>query len=372
MIESKKDKILFTPGPLTSSLTVKQAMLRDLGSRDYEFISTIKEIRKRLVELGGATEETYTAIPLQGSGTYSLEAVVNATIAPDGKLLVAINGAYGRRVALMGRINGIETDTIDFSEDEPVDPEKIREALAADKKITHVSCCHCETTSGIINPIKQLGSVIKEAGRIFFLDAMSSFGAVPLNFDECGIDYLVSSANKCIEGVPGFGFVIAKLEELEKTEGYSRTLCFNLLEQHRGLEKNGQFRFTPPTHTLLAFRQALIELEEEGGVEGRGARYKKNYEVLAAGMYKMGFKEFLKPEDRGYIISSFYYPKHENFSFEDFYRRLNEKGFVIYPGKVGQADCFRIGSIGRITYKDVEALLVAIKQCLADMNVQMN
>jgi len=222
-----------------------------------------------------------------------------------------------------------------------------------------------------MNPVREMGRVIREEGRTFFLDAMSTFGAIPLAMDDCGIDYLVSSANKCIEGVPGFSFVLARLEKLLQTDGFARSVSFNLLEQYRGLETNGQFRFTPPTHALLAFHQALLELEAEGGVEARGARYRQNRETLSAGMRAMGFREYLAPEHQGTIITSFRYPDHPRFSFEDFYRRLSEKGFVIYPGKVGDADCFRMGSIGRIFPADVEDLLAAVAAVLRQMNVEL-
>jgi 2-aminoethylphosphonate-pyruvate transaminase len=200
---------------------------------------------------------------------------------------------------------------------------------------------------------------------------MSSFGAVSLNLAQCKIDYLVSSANKCIEGVPGFAFVLARADSLKGTAGYARSLSLDLYSQWQGLEANGQFRFTPPTHSLIAFYQALLELEAEGGVEGRAARYRANYETLIAGMSDMGFRPYLDPMDHGYIITSFHYPRHPNFKFERFYQILNDKGGVIYPGKVSDADCFRIGSIGRIFPSDVHTLLAAIRDTLTEMEIEL-
>jgi 2-aminoethylphosphonate-pyruvate transaminase len=368
-IPGGKDKILFTPGPLTTSLTVKEAMLRDFGSRDYEFITVVKQIREKLVSLAGARNDEYTAVLMQGSGTFGLEAVVSSTVGPDGKLMVIINGAYGKRLAKIASVLKIETTQLEFAENETPDVERIRAALESDPSITNVVVVHCETTTGIMNPIEQIGEVVKEAGAKYFVDAMSSFGAVPVDLAGCNIDYLVSSANKCIEGVPGFSFILAKIDSLKETEGYARSMSLDILGQHLGFEKNGQFRFTPPTHSLVAFGQALVELEAEGGVEGRGKRYRKNYETLVAGMRKMGFKEYLKPEDQGYIITSFLYPEDSNFSFERFYESLNEKDYVIYPGKVSNADCFRIGNIGRIFEADVIALLGAIETIIAEMNI---
>ena len=369
-IPSWKDKILFTPGPLTTSQSVKQAMLRDLGSRDFVFIRLVKEIRQKLVEFGQVSLEEFTAIILQGSGTFGLEAVVSSTIPPDGKLLVIINGAYGRRIAKIASVLNIETVIVESHEDMKPDLKKIEAVLKEDSQITHVVIVHCETTTGLVNPIKEIGSLVRAAGAKYFVDAMSSFGAVPINLEACNIDYLVSSANKCIEGVPGFSFILAKISSLMETKGYARSLSFDLFDQYQGLEKNGQFRFTPPTHTLIAFRQALTELEREGGVEGRAARYRANYERLVTGMRKMGFKEYLCPEDQGYIITSFHYPKDPNFSFEEFYKRLNSMNYVIYPGKVGNIDCFRIGNIGRIFESDVRDLLAAIRETIAEMGIK--
>ena len=370
-IDGWKDKALFTPGPLTTSRAVKQAMLRDLGSRDHAFIDVVREIREGLVALAGGAPGAYEAIPLQGSGTFAIEAVLTSTVAPDGKVLVMINGAYGHRMMRICLMAGVACTSIEFPEDSVPEPNAVERCLAESPDVSHVAVVHCETTTGIINPIEELGAAVHEAGRIYFVDAMSSFGAVPLDVAACHVDYVVSSANKCIEGVPGFSFVIAKHDTLVATEGYARSLCFDLYDQWRGLERNGQFRFTPPTHALLAFRQALAELEQEGGVAGRAARYRANYEVLTEGMRAMGFTEYLVPELQGYIITSFRYPDHPNFDFEEFYNRLNQKDVVIYPGKVSDADCFRIGTIGRIFESDVRALLAAIRETLDEMKIEL-
>jgi len=365
-----KDKLLFTPGPLTTSMTVKQAMLKDLGSRDIEFIDLVKDIRTRLLEIGGVGDQGYEAIIMQGSGTFTLEAVVSSSVPPDGKLLVIINGAYGRRIAQIAEIHNIRTTTLEFPENQVPELAQIEKALETDTAITNVAVIHCETTTGLMNPVKEIGRMVQQSGARYFVDAMSSFGAVPIDLAEWGIDYLVSSANKCIEGVPGFGFALARREALMQTEGNARSLSLDLLSQWEGLEQNGQFRFTPPTHALLAFHQALLELEAEGGVAGRAARYQANCETLIAGMRAMGFQEYLEPEDRGYIITSFRYPPHPNFDFDEFYRQLNDRGYVIYPGKVSQADCFRIGTIGRIFESDVNNLLAALREVVAEMGIE--
>ena len=371
-IKSMKDKLLFTPGPLTTSETVKETMLRDLGSRDTAFITAVRTIREKLLEITGLSQaKGYEAILMQGSGTFGIESVVGSAVPRDGKLLVVINGAYGRRIAQMAEVLGIEVSRLICEEHEQPDPARVDEALAADAAITHVFVVHCETTTGIINPIQAIGDVVKAHDCVYCVDAMSSFGAVPIDLLACGIDYLVSSANKCIEGVPGFSFVIARRDTLLATEGNARSLSFDLLAQWKGLESNGQFRFTPPTHAILAFNQAIKELEAEGGVAGRGARYHANNTLLLKGMQALGFDVFLDPAVQGYIITSFHYPDHPGFDFNVFYNKLSDRGFVIYPGKLSQADCFRLGNIGQIHREDIERLLTAVKEVLEEMGVLM-
>lgn len=364
------DKLLFTPGPLTTSLTVKQAMLHDAGSRDPQFIALVRSIRERLLQLGGVRRDTgYEAILMQGSGTFGVEAVISSVLPRDGKLLVIINGAYGERTATMAARHNIATTLLRWDENQLPDLATIDQALESDPAITHVAVVHCETTAGILNPVARIGEIVKRHGREFIVDAMSSFGAIPLQLAEAGIDYLISSANKCIEGVPGFAFVLARREALLKTAGRARTLSLDLLAQWQGLEKDGQFRFTPPTHALLAFDQALKELEAEGGVSGRGQRYAENHRVLLEGMKALGFRPYLSPEVQSYIITTFHYPTDSGFVFAEFYQRLFDKGFVIYPGKLTKRNCFRIGNIGRIGKNEILGLLAGIRDVLKEMQL---
>lgn len=367
-----KDKTLFTPGPLTTSRTVKLAMLRDLGSRDTEFIGMVREVRRELLALGGAADQDYEAVLMQGSGTFAIESVISSTVPPDGKMLVVINGAYGRRIGQIARALRIGNVALNSPETQTPDAKEVAAALERDGAITHVAIVHCETTTGILNPVREVGAVVRRFNRGYIVDAMSSFGAVPLNLADCSIDYLVSSANKCVEGVPGFAFVLARREALLASEGFARSVSLDLLAQWKGLERDGQFRFTPPTHALLAFHQALLELKQEGGVEGRAARYRENYRTLIDGMRALGFEEYLDRKNQGYIITSFRYPKHANFRFDEFYRRLNEKGYAIYPGKVSEGNCFRIGHIGRIFPSDICDLLAAIRATLGEMEIDLS
>jgi 2-aminoethylphosphonate-pyruvate transaminase len=352
------ERKLFTPGPLNTSRGVKEAMLRDLGSRDPEFIEVVREIRRELVSLAAVPAETWTAVPLQGSGTFGVEAALQAAVPRDEALLVLANGAYGRRLGEIALRLGLRTDVLDVPEEAPLSSAGLQRALARERYAA-VAFVHCETSTGLFNPAEELAAAARERGATVVVDAMSSFGAVPVDLENC--DFLVSSANKCIESVPGFSFVLARLATLRAAEGRARSLSLDLHAQWKGLEKDGQFRFTPPTHALLAFRQALRELRAEGGVAGRAARYRENHRVLVERMRKLGFRELLAPELQGYIITSFLCPP-PPFSFENFYGALFERGFVIYPGKVSRADCFRIGHIGRLYPADMEALAAAIAE----------
>ncbi len=365
---STKDKLLFTPGPLTTSETVKQAMLHDYGSRDYTFINAVKEIRNQLLHYAGVKkEEGYDTVIMQGSGTFGVEAVMQTAIPQNGHLLIIINGAYGERIAKMVNILNIENTSLVYAEDEFPNLEEIENTLKNNASITHVAVVHCETTSGIFNPVFEIGQLVEAHQKVYIVDAMSSFGAVPINVKDCKIDYLVSSSNKCIEGVPGFSFAIVNTGHLNTCKGNSRSLSLDLYEQWKGLETNGQFRFTPPVHALMAFHKAIKELEEEGGVEGRSLRYQTNFKLLMDGMTLLGFQPYLSKAKQGYIINTFYSPTHSNYHFETFYQKLNERGYVIYPGKLTKADCFRIGNIGRIYAEDIEGLLKAIEQVKNEM-----
>lgn len=368
MRQISPSKLLFTPGPLTTSLTVKEAMLRDLGSLDSDFLASVRNIRTRLLELGPYPREKYECVLMQGSGTFVVESVISSVIPRDGKLLVLVNGAYGRRIGQMARVHGIALDVFEVAENRKFTPELVSEYLKSTAGVTHVAVVHCETTSGMLNQVEEIGHVVHDAGAVYIVDAMSSFGAVPIDMAGSHIDFLISSANKCIEGVPGFGFVLASRPALEAAKGHARTLSLDLYDQWASMEAQGHFRFTPPIHTMLAFEQALNELDQEGGVEARGERYRQNHIALCRGMKAMGFEIYLAEEDQSYIITSFRYPPSPAFQFAGFYERLWQAGFAIYPGKLSYESCFRIGTIGRITVADIEALLAAIQNVLREMS----
>lgn len=369
-LPTAKDQLLYTPGPLTTSLAVKQAMLHDAGSWHWVFNAKVKAIRERLLAVAGVSRDSgWETVLLQGSGTFGVESVFLTGVPPDGKVAVYSNGAYGERMILMLQHARIPHAILRTPENVPNDPAALDALLKSDPAITHVAVVHCETTTGILNPIDALGAVTRRHGRTYVVDAMSSFGAYPIDFEACGIDYLISSANKCIEGVPGFSFVLCRRKVLLATEGWARSLSMNLLDQLKGFEKNGQFRYTPPTHALLAFEQALAELDIEGGPAGRAARYRENHRTLVDGMARIGLKPYLDPSVQSHIITSFPYPKHPAFDWMNFYTRVAGKGFILYPGKISQADTFRIGNIGRLFPSDLRAVVYAIREALEEMGV---
>jgi 2-aminoethylphosphonate-pyruvate transaminase len=364
-----RDPWLLTPGPLTTSATVKSAMLHDWGSRDRRFIDMNADIRRRLVALAGAAK-THVTVPVQGSGTFSVEAMIGTLVPRRGKLLILVNGAYGKRMAKICDYYGRAYATYETAEDVTPDPAEVKRRLAADAAITHVAAVYCETTSGILNPIAEIAAVVQAAGRSLLVDAMSGFGALPIDVASVPFDALAASSNKCLEGVPGMGFVLIRRSVIEKAAGNAPSLSLDLHEQWKGLEANGQWRFTPPTHVIAAFHQALEEHAAEGGVEGRGRRYRENCRILVEGMRALGFETLLPDTVQAPIIVTFRMPADPRFKFQEFYDGLSAKGYVIYPGKLTVADSFRIGCIGRLGSSEMRGALEAIRAVLKDLGVE--
>ncbi len=362
------DPYLLTPGPLTTSPTVKEAMLHDYGSRDSYFIELNQRVLSSLVDMVNG-RDTHVTVPLQGSGTFVVEAMIGNFVPPDGKLLICINGAYGHRIAKMCDYYGREYQIQESSEDVPIDVALLDETLAQDAGITHVAAVFCETTSGILNPLKAIADVVENHSRGFLIDAMSAFGALPVDSAEIKFDAVVASSNKCLEGAPGMGFCIARQVALEKTQGNSPSLSLDLYDQWVAMTKTKQWRFTPPTHVLLAFDQAISEFLEEGGVAGRGGRYQDNCNILVEGMREMGFRTLLPDELQAPIIITFHMPTNPEFDFGRFYDHLREQGYVIYPGKLTVAESFRIGCIGRLGEQQMRGALNAIRNSLDSFGI---
>lgn len=355
-----RNYLLLTPGPLSTSESVRQAMLQDWCTWDKDYNEgVVTVIREQLLKLAGLDGE-YTTVLLQGSGTYAVEATLSCAVRPQDKLLIVANGAYGKRMGDIARRHGLNHVLVSLKETAPVTPEAVRRALEEHPDITHLAMVHCETTTGILNPVESIARAIRGRGLTFIVDAMSSFGGIPIDIRKLGIDFLVSSANKCIQGVPGFGFVIARRSSLSRCEGVSRSLSLDLYDQWAEMEKGrGKWRFTSPTHVVRAFFQAVKELEDEGGVEARHDRYRENHAELVEGMRRSGFRTLLPDELQSPVITSFLYPE-EDFDFQKFYEALKERGFVIYPGKISEAPTFRIGNIGDVFPDDFRRLAEAV------------
>ncbi|MEZ5849827.1 MAG: 2-aminoethylphosphonate--pyruvate transaminase [Hyphomicrobiaceae bacterium] len=362
------DPLLLTPGPLTTSKRVKEVMVRDWGSRDATFLEINAEVLERLPEIiHGAG--TFVTVPMQGSGTFAVEAMLTTLVPPAGKLLLLVNGAYGQRARRIMEIARRAVITLETPEDTPPDLGRLDAMLAADKDISHVFVVQCETTSGILNPVGEIAGIVARHGRRLLVDAMSAFGALPLDSRSVEFDAVAASSNKCIEGVPGLGFVLARKSALEESQGNATTLTLDLYDQWQNLAKTGQYRFTPPIHVIVSFHQALTEFFAEGGQPGRGARYAENGRILAEGMQALGFRLLLSGNLQAPIIYTFRMPTSPHFVFQAFYDRLKERGYVIYPGKLTVADSFRIGCIGRIGPDDMRAFLATVREVLTEMGI---
>ncbi len=360
--------ILLTPGPLTTSLATKQAMLFDWGSWDGAFNALTKSVCHELEEIAGGGE-THVCVPLQGSGTFAVEAALGTLVPRNGKVLVPSNGAYCQRIARILGYIGRDAVVLAHREDEPADPARIDSALAADPSITHVAQVHCETGTGILNPLPEIAAVVAARGRRLIVDAMSSFGVIPIDAKEIPFDALVAASGKCLEGVPGMGLVIARRDALEAAGGNCHSLALDLHDQWRYMHQTGQWRFTPPTHVVAALRQALDQYWQEGGQPARLARYGENCAALVGGMRALGFRTLLEDAVQAPIIVTFHAPADPAYDFAAFYRRVRDKGFVLYPGKLTSVDTFRVGCIGAIDADLMRLAVSAIGDAMREMGV---
>ena len=363
-----KEPILLTPGPLTTSTATKLAMVRDWGSRDTGFIAINRRVREMLLDVVNA-RETHVCVPLQGSGTFAVEAMLGTLVPREGHVLVPQNGAYCKRIARICQILGRRTTLLDYEERQPVSAADVDAALKRDASITHVALVHCETSTGVLNPLTEVARIVAAHKRSLLVDAMSSFAAVPI---AGPFDALVAASGKCLEGPPGMGFALIRKATLEKCAGNSPSLVLDLHDQWANMEKTAQWRFTPPTVVVAALHAALEQFVAEGGQPARGARYKRNCEVLIEGMTRLGFKLFLEPRHQAPVIVTFHAPSDANYNFQKFYDRVREKGFVLYPGKLTQIDTLRVGCIGAIDEHAIRAAVHAIADTVAEQNIRLN
>lgn len=367
-MQEPREPYLLTPGPLTTSPATKAAMLRDWGSWDSDFNELTADMCRRLLAVAHA-EETHVCVPLQGSGTYAVEAALATLLPWDSKTLVLMNGAYGQRMARTLKYLGRDFTVLDTGDYLPPSPTRVDEMLAADPAVSHVAVVHCETSSGILNPLETIAEIVRRWDRRLFFDAMSSFGALPVDARELPFDGLASSANKCLEGVPGFGFALLRREALESCADNAHSLSLDLYDQWDYMKRTGQWRFTPPTHAVAAFVSALDQHEAEGGAPGRLARYAHNKTVLVEGMRAMGFRTLLDDRWLSPIIVTFHAPGHPNYDFKTFYQSIKRQGFIIYPGKLTRVESFRIGCIGQLYEEQMRGALSAVRAALDEMAI---
>jgi 2-aminoethylphosphonate-pyruvate transaminase len=363
------DPVLLTPGPLTTSAHTKSAMLSDWGSWDGSFNALTASVCRDLVAIVDAQGE-HVCVPLQGSGTFSVEAALGTLVPRDGKVLVPDNGAYCKRIVRILGCLGRGAVPLVFGEQEPADPARIDAALTADPAITHVAQVHCETGTGILNPLPEIAAVVAKHGRGLIVDAMSSYGALPIDARTLRFDALVAASGKCLEGVPGMGFIIARRTALERSGGNTSSLAMDLLDQWQYMQKTGQWRFTPPTHVLAALRAAIDQYQAQGGLPARLARYRENCAALISGMRDIGLEPFLPDALQAPIIVTFHAPPDPAYEFNEFYRRVRERGFILYPGKLTAVDTFRVGCIGAIDAGTLRGAVAAIAGVLREMGVR--
>jgi len=369
MSNFSRDPILLTPGPLTTALPTRMAMLRDWGSWDSQFNAITAVVRERLLDVVAA-HATHTCVPMQGSGTFSVEAAVNTLVPRDGHMLVLVNGAYGQRLAKLARMMGRRVSVFETAEDVPTTAADVDRLLTSDASVTHVGLIHCETSTGILNPLREIAEVVARHAKSLIVDAMSSFGAIAIDAPTMPFDALIAASGKCIEGPPGMAFVIARRAVLERCAGNSTSLSLDLHDQWQYMEKTTQWRYTPPTHVVAAFAAALEAFVADGGQPARLARYTRNCETLVRGMAELGFRPFLDPSIQAPIIVTFHAPADPRYTFRAFYDGVRDKGFILYPGKLTQVETFRVGCIGAIDHDEMRHAVHAVRDTLAELSIE--
>ncbi|MGR9579148.1 2-aminoethylphosphonate--pyruvate transaminase [Pandoraea sputorum] len=364
-----QEPILLTPGPLTTSPATRQAMLRDWGSWDAQFNRITASLCRDLVDIvhGG---DDYVCVPLQGSGTFSVEAAIGTLTPRNARILVPDNGAYCQRILKICRYLGRDAVALPIPEDQAASAAAIDEALSRDPSITHVAQVHLETGAGVLNPLADIARVCQKHGKGLIVDAMSSFGAVEIDVRSMPFDALIAASGKCLEGVPGMGFVIAKKTVLEASGGNSHSLAMDLHDQYTYMQKTTQWRFTPPTHVVAALRAAVDQFLAEGGQPVRGGRYQRNCRALVDGMASLGFRPFLDAEVQAPVIVTFHAPTDSKYDFKAFYAAVRERGYILYPGKLTQIETFRVGCIGAIDDNEMRNVVTAISQSLASLGIR--
>jgi len=348
-----KRNILLNPGPVTTTDTVKQALVvADICHREVEFTDLMQGVRMDLLKVVNADPEQYTSILFAASGTGAVEACLSSVLASEKKVLIINNGPYGQRMLDIARRYHIPSLEYQVDYDQPIAITEIELLLIQNNNIGAVAMVHHETSSGILSSLRPIGELCHKYGCEFIVDAMSSFAGVDIDVEREHIDYIISSANKCLQGMPGLAFVIAKKSALMQSKGRARSFYFDLHQQFYALETQREMPFTPPVQIIYALRQALNEFLAET-LSGRIERYQRNYELLIKGFAKLGFT-CLTPEDRAsHLLAIIRFPGDQSYNFDEFHDYLFAAGFTIYPKKLSIPNTFRVACLGAIEPQDI-------------------
>jgi 2-aminoethylphosphonate-pyruvate transaminase len=368
MPRDASNPLLLTPGPVSTSLSTKMVMLKDRASGGAEFQADLKFARDYMVGLVGG-QDAYTAIPLPGSATYANEAVIAALVPPGGKLLIHTNGVYGDRLIEMCTHIGKAYAVLRTPPFTPATTAQFETAIRADPALTHVMVVHCETSTGVLNPLGALADICRRHSKGLLIDAVASFGAIDIDAKRLGFQAVTVSSNKCMQAAPGIGWSVVQKTVLENAKGNCPSLALDLWDQSQHMDRTGAFRFTPPTQVLAAFAQACREHQAEGGTPARLARYRRNWRRLVDGMRQMGFSTVVPDEFASPIVATFHNPDHPAFSFQKLFEGMQRRGFVIFPGRLALADTFRIGCMGEVTEADIAEAMTAVAETMAEMGV---
>jgi 2-aminoethylphosphonate-pyruvate transaminase len=368
MLRNPADPLLLTPGPVSTSAATKSAMLRDRASGGVEFQEDIAFARGYLVGLVHGAG-TYTAVPLPGSATYANEAVIAGLVPAGGKLLIFSNGVYGDRLIEIACHLGKAHSVLRTPPFIPPTEAEFDAAFAADPAVTHLFMVHCETSTGVLNPVDAAAASCRRYSKGLLIDAVASFGAIELDARALMFDALTISSNKCMEGVPGVGWTIVHKQVLESAKGVAASLSLDLWDQNQHMDRTQAFRFTPPTQVVAAFAQACREHAAEGGTPARRARYQRNWRRLIDGMRQMGFVSVVPDVDASPIVATFHNPAHPNFNFEKLFDGMKRRGFIIFPGRLALANTFRIGCMGAVTEDDIAEAMQAVAETMVEMGV---
>jgi 2-aminoethylphosphonate-pyruvate transaminase len=362
------EPLMLTPGPATLSMRVKRAMLHDYASGEQKMLDAIAFSRRYILDLCNGAG-THGAVPIVGSGTSGNEAAIGTLVPENGKLLIHTNGVYGDRLVEIARKIRVPYASFRTAPFTPPTPKQFEAMLDADPAITHVMIVHCETSTGILNPVEEVAALCRKRGVALLIDAVASFGAFALDAKKLGYDAVVCSANKGLQAPPGLAWVVAKKTALEAAKGNAPSLTLDLWDQDQHLERTGMFRFTPATHLLLGMAEALREHAEEGGIEARQARFRASWRRLVDGMRQMGFRTLLEDEVASPIVATFHDPPDPNYSFKRLYDGMKARGFIIFPGRLAAANTFRLACIGIVTERDIGRALDAMAETLRQMGV---